>query len=240
MKKINIMKKRVLLKISWEALMWNLEYWIDKEYLDSLVAEIIKIQKSWVELAIVLGWWNIFRWVKWISSWMDSTAAHHMWMLAVNINWVAFTESIRRQWGKTVMFSPFEVPIVAEKFNKYKALEYLEEDKILVFVWWTWAPYFTTDTGWVLAALEIEADMIIKATWWVDWLYDKDPNKFSDAKLIEEAAYDEVISKDLKVMDTSAFALARENNLEIRIVSINKPLALLRAISWEKEWSIIH
>jgi len=218
--------------------MGNLEYWIDQTYMDNLVKNILEIQRTWVEIAIVLWGWNIFRWVKWIASWMDAVSAHHMGMLAVNINWVAFTESIRRLWGKTVMFSPFEVPIVAEKFNKYKALEYINDEKILVFVWGTWAPYFTTDTGWVLAALEIEADMIIKATW-VDGLYDKDPNKYEDAELIEEATYDEVISQDLKVMDTSAFALARENNLEIRIVSLNKDWAILRAINWEKEGSVI-
>lgn len=232
------MKKRVLLKISWEALMGNLEYWIDQNYMDDLVKKIIDIKNSWVEVAVVLGWWNIFRWVKWISAWMDAVSAHHMWMLAIHINWVAFTEAIRRAWWKTVMFSPFDIPMVSEKLNKYKALEYLQDNKILVFVWGAWIPYFTSDTSWVLSALEIEADMIIKATQ-VDGLYDKDPNKYDDAQMIEEATYEEVISENLKVMDTSAFAMARDNNLEIRIVSLNKDWAILRAINWEKEWSVI-
>ncbi|MCT4617469.1 MAG: UMP kinase [Candidatus Gracilibacteria bacterium] len=232
------MKKRVLLKISGEALMGNLEYGIDQNYMDDLVKKIIDIKNSGVEVAVVLGGGNIFRGVKGISAGMDAVSAHHMGMLAIHINGVAFTEAIRRAGGKTVMFSPFDIPMVSEKLNKYKALEYLQDNKILVFVGGAGIPYFTSDTSGVLSALEIEADMIIKATQ-VDGLYDKDPNKYDDAQMIEEATYEEVISENLKVMDTSAFAMARDNNLEIRIVSLNKDGAILRAINGEKEGSVI-
>jgi uridylate kinase len=127
---------------------------------------------------------------------------------------------------------------VWERFDKLKAIKYLEDGKVVVFVGWTGNPYFTTDTGWVLRALEIEADMIIKATK-VDWLYDKDPAKNPDAKIYDKVTYSEVLEKNLKVMDQTAIALARDENMSLKIVNLMKKWALKRAILGEKEGTVV-
>ena len=117
-------------------------------------------------------------------------------------------------------------------------IKYLNNWYITIFAWWTWQPYFTTDTWWVLRAIEIEADLLVKATN-VDWVYDKDPKKFDDAKIYENVTFDEVISNSLKVMDLTAMALARDENITIKVVNFFKKWAILNAVSWKNEWTTV-
>jgi uridylate kinase len=131
------------------------------------------------------------------------------------------------------MVNSFAIDWVVERFNKPKAIKALRNKKVIIFWWGTWNPYFTTDTAWVLRALEIEADLMIKATK-VDWVYTKDPIKYKNAVFIKNTTYNEVIQKNLKVMDSSAIALAKDNNLTLKVVSLYDKWAVLKAINWEE------
>lgn len=230
--------KRVLLKISWEALAWESGNTFDPNILDYL-ADIIKdLQKENIEIGIVIGWWNIFRWVFWENLWFDEHTSHYMGMTATYINWLALVNYFSNKKIKTKLMTSVSYEWVWERFDKQKAIKYLEDEKVVIFAGWTWAPYFTTDTCGVLRALEIEADMIIKATQ-VDWVYNKDPKKHEDAKLYEKITYDEVLEKNLKVMDSTAIALARDNKMLLKIVNLTKKWSLKKTIMWEKEGTVV-
>ncbi len=228
---------RVLLKISWEALKWKKDFWIDIEYVSSVVEKIKEIKNENIELAIVVGWWNIYRWSDLIKNWVDASDSHNLSMLSTVFNWVVLKNFIEQIWLKAVVMDPNGINFV-EKYYKNNAREYLENDKIVICTWWTWNPYFTTDTGWVLRSLELKCDMMIKATK-VDWIYDKDPVKFPDAKFFKEISYDEVISKNLKIMDQTAILLAKESNHILKVVNISKNGSILRAINWLDEGTTI-
>lgn len=225
--------KRVLLKISWEALAWDGESSFDSKMLDYVSWIVSKLQKDWIEIWIVVGWWNIFRWISWESNWVDRVSWDYMWMMATIINWLALNDSFLKNGIKSKLLTSTSIDCVGERFEKTKAIKYLEDNKIVVFAWWTWNPYFSTDTAWVLRALEIEADMIIKATK-VDWVYDKDPKKYTDAVLINEITYDEVLEKNLKVMDSTAIALARDWKLKLWVVNLFDKTAIEKLIKWKK------
>lgn len=228
---------RVLLKISWEMFSWKKDYWIDNEFIQYVADEIKEIKDSWIQIWIVLWAWNIMRW--WSSEiWINRTEWDNMWMLATTINSIYLSEILEYKWVKTKILNSFDISLIWEKFFSKKAKQYLEEWYITIFAWWTWNPYFTTDTAWVLRALESGCDIIIKATK-VDWVYDKDPKKYNDAVLIKEATYDEVITKNLKVMDMTAIIMAKESNLKIKVVNLNKKWAMLKSIIWE-EWTTIN
>lgn len=232
------MKKRVLLKISWEALEWSRSHGIDPKFIRELALEIKKIQTEWFQIAIVLWGWNIFRWMAWAANWMDRTAADYMWMMATIMNWVAMQDALESVWCETRLMSAIDIPEIWEKYIKRRWERHMEKNRIVISVAWTWNPYFTTDSAWVLRALELECDMMIKATK-VDWVYTKDPMKFDDAILIKNASYEEVIKDDIRVMDQTWIALAKDWKLMVKVVNLYKDWAMLRACRWEEEWTTI-
>ncbi len=228
---------RVLLKVSWEALAWEKWVWLDYVMLDKVSEMIKEINKKWIELGIVVGAWNFIRWAEVVN--LDRCNADNMWMLAININAIALADILSKKWIEVKQVNSFAIDWISDRFNKPKTIKNLKKWQVVIFGGWTWNPYFTTDTAWVLRALEIEADMMIKATK-VDWVYDKDPKKFSDAKFIKKASYNEVITKNLKVMDATAISLAKENNMLIKVVNLYKKNAILNAILWDNEWTTIY
>lgn len=229
---------RVLLKISWEALAWDSGNTYDPKILEYVKDIIRDLQKENIEIGIVIWWGNIFRWVFWENLWFDEHTSHYMWMTATYINGLALVNYFNNNKVKAKLMTAVNYDSIWERFDKTKAIKYLEDWKVMVFAWWTGNPYFTTDSGWVLRALEIEADMIIKATK-VDWVYDKDPKKFEDAKIYDKISYDEVLEKNLKVMDLTAIALARDEKMPLKIVNLMKKWALKRAILGDKEWTVV-
>jgi len=230
---------KVLLKISWEALEWEREYGIDPKFLQKLAIDIKEIHDKNIWIAIVLWWGNIFRWMAWAANGMDRSARDYMWMLATVMNWVAMQDALEQVWINTRLMSAIDIPEVWEKYIKRRWQRHMEKWRIVICVAGTGNPYFTTDTAWVLRALELDCDMMIKATK-VDGIYDKDPTKYTDAILIKRASYDDVIKQDLKVMDQTWFALAKEWKLKIKIVNLYKKQAMLRACLWEDEGSTVN
>ncbi len=228
---------RVLLKISWEALKWEKDFWIDPVFSMDVVSKIKEIYDKNIELAIVIWWGNIYRWSNLISSWVNPADSHNLSMLSTVFNWVVLKNFLEQVWINSVVMDPNWIKFL-EQYNKNKAIGYLENKKIVILTWWTWNPYFTTDTWWVLRSLELKCDMMIKATK-VDGIYDKDPVKFDDTKFYENISYTEVIEKNLKILDQTAVSLAKENNQIIKVVKLSKNWAVLRAILWENEGSII-
>lgn len=229
---------RVLLKISWEALQWERDHGIDPKFIKKLALDIKEIQDNGFEIRIVLWWWNIFRWIAWAANWMDRTARDYMWMLATIMNWVAMQDALESVWCYTRLMSALDIPEVWEKYIKRRWIRHMEKKRIVICVAGTWNPYFTTDTAWVLRALELECDIMIKATK-VDGVYNKDPLKYDDAKIIKNTTYDEVIKNNLKVMDHTAITLAKEWKLTLKVISLYKERAILRACKGEDEWTTI-
>ena len=227
---------RVLLKISGEALSWWKWFWFDEQMLHR-VAEIVKeLIHNKHQVWIVVWAWNFIRWAE-VKN-IDRCIADNMWMLAININALALFDYLQKKWIKSRNLNSFAIDWVADRFNKPKAEKFLDNGWVIIFWGWTWNPFFTTDTAWVLRALEIEADLMIKATK-VDWLYDKDPEKYDDAIFIKNSTYTEVLDRDLKVMDMAAIALAKSNNLKLKIVSLFKDWAILRAVKGDDEGTTI-
>jgi len=231
-------KTRILLKISWEALEWDKDYWIDPTFIKNLALNIKEIKESNIEIAIVLWWWNIFRWISLSAWWMDRSAADYVWMLATVMNWVAMQDALESVWCETRLMSALDIPEIWEKYIKRRWIRHMEKWRIVICVAWTGNPFFTTDTAWVLRALELDCNMMIKATK-VDGIYDKDPIKHKDAKLFKNITYDQIIKDDLKVMDQTWIALAREWKLVLKVVSLYKKWAILKSILENKEGTTI-
>ena len=228
----------MLIKISWEALQWDNDHGIDPQFLKDLAQKIKVIQSSWVEIAIVLWWGNIFRWVSGAAGGMDRTPADYMGMLATVMNGVAFHDALESAWLEARLMSALHLPEVAEYYIKQKAQRHLEKWKIIVLVAWSGNPYFTTDSAWALRALELDCDMMIKATK-VDGVYTKDPKKYDDAELIKSASYKDVINKDIRVMDHTAITLAKDWDLVLKVVNLYKPSSILDAINGKDEGTTI-
>ena len=229
---------RVLLKISWEALAWEQQGGLDYVMLDNVCEKIKKLVKKWIEVWLVVWAGNFIRWSEIEKINIDRCNGDNMWMLAININAIALSDVLHRKWIHTKILNSFWIDGIADRFNKQKALKDLKSGKVIIFGGGTWNPYFTTDTAGVLRWLEIEADMMIKATK-VNGVYDKDPMKFEDAVFIPEASYDEVITKNLRVMDQTAIALAKENSMKLKVVSLYEDEAILRAVLGKNEWTLI-
>lgn len=230
---------RILLKLSWEALSWNTTQMYDLKTLDYVVSSLKTLQKEKIEIAIFIWGGNIFRWKDGENLWIDRVSRDYMWMFSTIMNWIALRDYLEKNWILSKLLTSTQIDSIWERFEKKNALKYLNENNVVIFAWWMWNPYFTTDTGWVLRALEIEADLIIKLTW-VDGVYDKDPKKYEDAKKYEKVTYDEVLAKNLKVMDSTAIALAREEKMVLKVVSLSKEWDLLKAIMWENAWTTIY
>lgn len=231
------MIKRILLKISWDAMSWDKQFWIDSQYTKNLAKKIKEIYDKWLEIAITVWWWNIYRWGDLIKSWLNAPDSHNLSMLSTVFNWVVLKNFLEELWIKSRVLDPLWISFL-EKYNKEKSKQYLESWEIVIFVWWTWNPYFTTDSWWVLRALENDCDFMIKATK-VDWIYSSDPKKYSDAEFLKQISYDEFIKKDLKVLDTMSVVLARDWKMKIKVIWLDSTNSLAEDIISENKWSYI-
>jgi len=231
--------KRILLKLSGEALMGERQYGIDPKRLSEYAEEIKEVVDMGIEVAIVIGGGNIFRGVAGAAGGMDRVQADHMGMLATVINGLALQSALEQAGLATRLQSAIEMNKIAEPFIKRRALRHLEKGRVVIFGAGTGNPYFTTDTGATLRAIEIKADAILKGTR-VDGIYTADPEKEPSATKYETISYDEVMSKDLKVMDLTAFALSKENKLPIVVFNMNKTGNLKNLLSGDKVGTIVN
>ncbi|NEV94688.1 UMP kinase [Psychroflexus sp. YR1-1] len=224
--------KRILLKLSGEALMGDRQYGIDPKRLDDYAKEIKTIIDAGVEVAIVIGGGNIFRGISGASKGMDRVQGDHMGMLATVINGLALQSACEDNGMQTRLQSAIKINEVAEPFIRRKAIRHLEKGRVVIFGGGTGNPYFTTDSAAVLRAIEMEADVILKGTR-VDGIYTSDPEQNTDATKFDFISFEEVLKKGLKVMDTTAFTLSQENELPIIVFDMNTSGNLLRIISGE-------
>jgi uridylate kinase len=231
--------KRILLKLSGEALMGEDPYGINRQTIDSIVKEIAQVTALGVEVAVVIGGGNIFRGVALGASGMDRATADYMGMIATVMNALALQDAMRRAGLVARVQSALRIDQVVEPYIRPKAIRYLEEGKIVVFAAGTGNPFFTTDTAAALRGAEVGAEIVLKATK-VDGVYTSDPAKDPQAKRYEAVTFDEAISRNLKVMDATAFALCRDQKLPIRVFSIFKPGALARIVQGEAEGTLVH
>lgn len=228
----NLVYRRVLLKLSGEALMGDEDYGIDPKVLNRLAHEVIEASEAGAEIALVIGGGNIFRGAGLAASGMDRVTGDHMGMLATVINALAMQDALEKLGGKARVMSALKVNDVCEDYIRRRAVRHLEKRRLVIFAAGTGNPFFTTDSGAALRAIEIGADLLLKATK-VDGVYDKDPKKYPDAVKLDTLTYDEVISRNLQVMDTAAFALCRDARLPLRIFDMAEPGVLLRILRGE-------
>ncbi|MDA0201104.1 MAG: UMP kinase [Bacteroidetes bacterium] len=224
--------KRILLKLSGEALMGQQQHGIDPVRLNDYAVEIKKIQEAGTEIAIVIGGGNIFRGVSGASKGMDRVQADYMGMLATVINGLALQSALENQDVPTRLQTAIKIEAIAEPFIRRRATRHLEKGRVVIFGSGTGNPYFTTDSAAVLRAIEINADVILKGTR-VDGIYNEDPEKNKSAVKFDSLTFDEVLKKGLQIMDTTAFTLSQENNLPIIVFDMNTKGNLSRIISGE-------
>ena len=231
--------KRVLLKLSGEALLGEKSYGVDPKRILAYSKEIKEIVDSGIELAIVIGGGNIFRGISGASNGIDRVQADYMGMLATVINGLALQSSLEDLKVQTRLQTAFNIEAVAEPYIKRKAVRHLEKKRVVIFSAGTGNPFFTTDSAAVLRAIEINADVILKGTR-VDGIFDIDPEKSKDAIKFKQISYDDVIAKKLKVMDSTAFTLSKENKLPIIVFNMNKAGNLKKIIKGEKVGTIVN
>jgi uridylate kinase len=225
--------RRVLLKLSGEALMGGQQFGVDQDVLKQYSEEIRSVTDLGVQVGIVIGGGNIFRGVSNSPTGIDKVTGDHMGMLATLINSLALQNALERDGAVTRLMSAIRVDVVAEPFIRRRAIRHLEKNRIVIFGAGTGNPYFTTDTAAALRAVEIEADVIIKGTR-VDGVYDSDPERNPGAFKFEEISYLDVLRKDLKVMDMTAITLCKENTLPILVFNMNTPGNFRRLILGER------
>ncbi len=231
--------KRILLKLSGEALMGNKQYGIDPVRLSEYADEIKSVVDKGVEVAIVIGGGNIFRGVAGASSGMDRVQGDHMGMLATVINGLALQAALEDKGIDTRLQSAIKINEVAEPFIRRRAMRHLEKGRVVIFGGGTGNPYFTTDSAAVLRAIEVEADVILKGTR-VDGIYTSDPEKDKTATKFDTLSFKDVLTKGLKVMDTTAFTLSQENELPIVVFDMNKKGNLLKIVSGEQIGTVVN
>jgi uridylate kinase len=239
-KQLTIMKyKRILLKLSGEALMGTGEYGISPEKITEYAKEIQTIVNQGCQVSIVIGGGNIFRGVQAANSGMDRVQGDYMGMLATVINGLALQSALEDMQVKTRLMTAIKMDEVAEPFIRRRAVRHLEKGRVVIFSAGTGNPYFTTDTAATLRAIEIEADVILKGTR-VDGIYTADPEKDATATKYESITFDEVYQKGLKVMDMTAFTLCNENKLPIVVFNMNIPGNLQNAIKGEEVGTLVN
>ena len=216
-----MLPSRVLLKLSGEALMGNDTYGIKLSIVDRIASDIKALSTKKIDICIVIGGGNIFRGLSASSEGMDRAQADYMGMLATVLNSLALQSSIEKLNTECRVMSSITIDAVCEKYIKRKAERHLEKNRIIVLAAGTGNPFFTTDSAASLRAIELGAEIMMKGTK-VDGIYDKDPVKFSDAKLYREISYDEIISKNLAVMDATAVVMCQENNMPLKVFNILK------------------
>jgi uridylate kinase len=230
--------KRVLLKVSGEALMGNRAFGIDPGVIQRYAEEIKTVREMNVDLGIVIGGGNIYRGVENSSDGVDKVTGDHMGMLATIINGLALQSALEHQGLQTRLMSSINMEKIAEPFIRRRAVRHLEKGRIVIFGAGTGNPYFTTDSAAALRAIEMNADAIFKGTR-VDGVYDSDPEENPKAKMFRTIQYRDVLKKDLQVMDHTAITLCRENDMPIVVFNINKPGNLLRLVKGEQVGTIV-
>ena len=231
--------KRILLKLSGEALMGDDAFGINRATIVRMVQEVAEVVNMGVEVAVVIGGGNIFRGVAGGSVGMDRATADYMGMLATVMNALALADTMRQEGITARVMSAIAIEQVVEPYVRPKALQYLEEGKVVIFAAGTGNPFFTTDTAAALRGSEMSAEIVLKATK-VDGVYTADPKKDPNATLYHKISFDEAIAKHLQVMDATAFALCRDQKLPIKVFSITKPGALMNVIMGEEEGTLVH
>ena len=230
--------KRLLLKLSGEALMGKAAFGIDMSVADRLAADIAEAMRAGAEIAVVVGGGNIFRGLSAAAKGMDRATADYMGMLATVMNALAFQNALENQKTPARVMSAIPMPTVCESYVRPKALHHMRKGRVVVFAAGTGNPFFTTDTAATLRAIEMNCDAVAKATQ-VDGVYSADPKKDASAHRYDRLTYAEVLSKDLKVMDGAAIALARDNGLPVLVFSIEEPGNLLKALRGEARATVI-
>jgi uridylate kinase len=230
--------RRILLKLSGEALMGDEDYGIDPKVIGRLAREVIEAQQAGAEIGVVIGGGNIFRGAGLAAGGMDRVTGDQMGMLATVINALAMQDALEKLGARVRVMSAIKINDVCEDYIRRRAIRHLEKGRIAIFAAGTGNPFFTTDSGAALRAIEIGADLLLKATK-VDGVYDSDPKKNPDAKRFDTLGYDEVIARNLNVMDTAAFALARDSNLPLRIFDMSQPGVLLRILRGEEIGTLV-
>ncbi|MDH5190556.1 MAG: UMP kinase [Gammaproteobacteria bacterium] len=231
--------KRILLKLSGEALMGDDDYGINPEIIARMAGEVKELVDAGIEVGMVIGGGNIFRGAGLAASGIERVTGDHMGMLATVINALAMQDALERQGMKARVMSALKINQVCEDYIRRRAVRHLEKGRVVIFAAGTGNPFFTTDSAASLRGVEIGADVVIKATK-VDGVYSADPVKVKDAKLYSCLSFEEVISKDLKVMDTTAIVLCRDYNMPVRVYNMNKPGALKRVIAGEDEGTLVN
>src|SRR5881227_3368886 len=230
--------KRVLLKLSGEALAASQGFGVDSPHIHEIAAELADVHSLGVQIAIVVGGGNFFRGVAEQARNMDRVSADHMGMLATVINALALQDALEKQGVYTRIMSAIEMNQVAEPFIRRRAMRHLEKGRVVIFAGGTGNPYFSTDTAASLRAMEIKADVILKATK-VEGIYDADPNLVKDAVMFDKIGYLEFLKRGLKVMDSTAISMCRDNNLPIVVFNLNKTGNIKRVVTGEKVGSLV-
>ena len=230
--------KRVLLKISGESLMGVDSYGIDVSTVDRVAKEISQVCKLGIEICLVIGAGNIFRGLSGAAAGMDRASADYMGMLATVMNSLAMQNSLERLGFQTRIQSAISMTEVCETYTRRRAIRHMEKNRIVIFAAGTGNPYFTTDTAAALRASEMDCDAIFKGTK-VDGIYDKDPIEHKEANKFEKITYSEVLSKNLRVLDSSAVSLARDNNIPIIVFSIKENNGFLNIIKGKGNCSVV-
>ena len=225
--------KRILLKLSGEALMGDKPYGVDPEVICDVAEEIKEVHATGVQIAVVIGGGNIFRGVEASAKGMDRANADYVGMLATVINSLMLQDALEKQGVYTRVLSAIEMKELAEPYIRRRAVRHLEKDRVIIFAAGTGNPYFTTDTAASLRAMEIGADVILKGTK-VDGVYDRDPMTEKGAKMFDELTYLDVLSKELKVMDSTAISLCMDNKLPIVVFNLRQRGNIARIIRSEK------
>ena len=234
----DIKYQRVLLKFSGEALMGEQQFGIDPAVIERVSAEVRELAEAGVQIAVVVGGGNIFRGVSLSAAGMDRATADHMGMLATVINSLALQDGMERAGLSVRVMSALPIHQVCEDYIRRRAIRHLEKGRVVIFAAGTGNPFFTTDTAASLRGVEINVDLVIKATK-VDGVYSSDPMKNKDAKRYDSLGYDEVINNKLAVMDTTAIVLCRDNKIPLRVFDMNKAGALMNIVRGLDEGTIV-
>lgn len=230
--------RRILLKLSGEALMGDEKFGIDPKVLDRMAQEIKEIVELGVQVGLVIGGGNLFRGAGLAEAGMNRVVGDHMGMLATVMNGLAMRDALHRAYVNARLMSAIELRGVCDSYNWAEAISLLKTGRVVIFAAGTGNPFCTTDSAACLRGIEIEADIVLKATK-VDGVYSEDPMKNPNAEFYDTLDYREVVEKELKIMDLSAFTLARDHNLPMRVFNMNKPGALRRVIMGEAEGTLI-
>ena len=238
MKKSPILYKRILLKLSGEALMGDFNYGIDPKVINRIASEISQVKDLGIQIALVIGGGNIFRGAGLSESGMDRVTGDHMGMLATVINSLALQDALESIDVDARVMSALQIHEVCEDYIRRRAIRHLEKNRIIILAAGTGNPFFTTDTAASLRAVEIGADVLLKATM-VDGVYDSDPKKDKNATIFEKISYDQVLNKKLNIMDATAVVVCRDNNLPLRVFNLIEKDALINTMTNERVGTLV-